>query len=68
MSRARFQCSGGPIKEAEATAFANELLMPRRLIAKAVRETPGITASALAQMFNVDEADMTARLIYLRLP
>lgn len=61
-------CSGGAIKQAEADAFANELLMPRRLILKALREHPHITASELAKLFEVAEEDMTRRLIKLRLP
>lgn len=64
----RCGCSGGSIKKAEADAFARELLMPRRMIVKAVRENPQVTASELAKMFDVSETDMTHRLIYLRLP
>jgi hypothetical protein len=60
-------CSGGPDKKAEADAFAYELLMPRRLVARAFKENPGITVSELAKMFNVSEGDMTQRILKLRL-
>lgn len=55
-------------KDVEANYFAAELLMPRKLIIKALGENPNHTAGTLAKLFNVDEVDMTRRLIYLRLP
>ena len=59
-------CSGGPVKKAEADAFARELLMPRKLLQRVLAEKPNITARELAEMFNVSETDMTQRLVKLR--
>lgn len=58
--------SSGP-KEREANQFAAELLMPRRMVIRAMREGGITEASELARLFNVSEQAMTYRLANIRI-
>jgi len=49
-------------KDIEANVFACNLLMPRKMIQRLLDERPGITTARMAKVFQVSEADMTARL------
>jgi len=53
-------------KDIEANRFAIELLMPRRFIIAELKKRP-ITCRELAELFQVSEDAMTARLATLRL-
>jgi len=55
------------IDEAAVNIFAGEILMPETSLKDAIRNMGGIFSGELANMFNVSETAMNARLNYLKL-